>query len=116
MALNVLDSLHRTGLNEEILASAKAYVKGDFPPNYESAGALAGLLTDMFVYGFDESFINTFQTKVDGLTVAQANEMVKKYFPKENLQFIVVGKADEIRSKVKEYGTLTEKEIKNEGF
>ncbi|MBU1819907.1 MAG: insulinase family protein [Bacteroidetes bacterium] len=116
MALNVLDSLHRTGLNEEILASAKAYVKGDFPPNYESAGALAGLLTDMFVYGFDESFINTFQTKVDGLTVAQANEMVKKYFPKENLQFVVVGKADEIRDKVKKYGTLTEKEIKNEGF
>ncbi len=116
MALGVLDSLHRTGLNEEILASAKAYVKGDFPPNYESAGALANLLTDMFVYGFDESFINTFQTKVDGLTVAQANDMIKKYFPKENLQFVLVGKADEIRDQIKKYGRITEKEIKNEGF
>ena len=116
LALHVLDSLHRTGLNEEILASAKAYVKGDFPPNYESAGALAALLTDMFVYGFDENYIDTFQTKVDGLTVAQANEIVAKYFPKDKLQFVLVGKADEIRDAVKKYGAVTEKEIKDEGF
>lgn len=116
MALQVLDSLHRTGLNEEILASAKAYVKGDFPPNYESAGALAGLLTDMFTYGFDENYINTFQTKVDGLTVAQANDIIAKYFPKDKLQFVLVGKADEIRDGVKKYGAITEKEIKDEGF
>ncbi len=116
MALQVLDSLHRTGLNSEILASAKAYVKGDFPPNYESAGALAGLLTDMFTYGFDENYINTFQTKVDGLTVAQANDIIAKYFPKEKLQFVLVGKAEEIRDAVKKYGAITEKEIKDEGF
>ncbi|GAB2795381.1 pitrilysin family protein [Rhabdobacter roseus] len=116
MALGVLDSLHRTGLNEEILASAKAYVKGDFPPNYESSGALARLLTDMFVYGFDESFINTFQTKVDGLTLAQSKEIIAKYFPKENFQFVLVGKADEIREQVKKYGPLNEKELKAEGF
>ncbi|GAB3180654.1 M16 family metallopeptidase [Telluribacter humicola] len=116
MALGVLDSLHRTGLNEEILASAKAYVKGDFPPEYESAGALARLLTDMFIYGFDESYINTFQSKVDGLTVAQANDIIRKYFPKEDLQFVLIGKADEIRDQVKKYGTLTEKEIKEPGF
>ncbi|TDB60372.1 M16 family metallopeptidase [Arundinibacter roseus] len=116
MALGVVDSLHRTGLNEEILASAKAYVKGDFPPNYESAGALSDLLTDMFVYGFTEEFINTFQKKVDGLTVAQANDIVKTYFPKENLQFVLVGKAEEIRESVKKYGPVSEKELKEEGF
>ena len=116
MALNVLDSLHRTGLNEEILASAKAYVKGDFPPNYESAGTLANLLTEMFVYGYDENFINTFQTKVDGLTVAQSMKIIEEYFPKDKLQFVLVGKADEIRDSVKKYGALTEKEIKDEGF
>lgn len=116
MALQVLDSLHKTGLNDEILSSAKAYVKGDFPPNYESAGTLAGLLTDMFTYGFDENYINTFQTKVDGMTVAQANDIIAKYFPKDKLQFVLVGKADEIRDGVKKYGPITEKEIKDDGF
>jgi zinc protease len=116
MALNVLDSLHKNGINEEILASAKAYVKGDFPPDYESAGALARLLTDMFVYNFDESFINTFQAKVDGMTVAQAKDIIATYFPKDKLQFVFVGKASEIKEKLKKYGELSEKEIKADGF
>jgi predicted Zn-dependent peptidase len=116
MALQVLDSLHKTGINEEILTSAKAYVKGSLPPNYESAGALARLLTDMHLYNFDESFINTFQAKVDGMTTAQAKDIIANYFPKDKLQFILIGKASEIRDQVKKYGDITEKQIKADGF
>ena len=116
MALNVLDSLHKSGIDETTLASAKAYVKGDFPPDYESAGALARLLTDMYVFNFDENYINTFQTKVDGLTAAQVKEIIANYFPKDKLQFVMVGKASEIKDQVKKYGEITEKQIKDEGF
>jgi len=116
MALSVLDSLHKNGVDDKILASAKAYVKGDFPPDYESAGALARLLTDMFVFNFDENYINTFQTKVDGLTTTQAKEIIANYFPKDRLQFVFVGKASEIRDQIKIYGDITEKEIKADGF
>ncbi|CAG4992804.1 hypothetical protein DYBT9275_01042 [Dyadobacter sp. CECT 9275] len=116
MALQVLDSLHTYGLNEEILASAKAYVKADFPPQYESADALAGLLSEMFVYGFDENFINTFQVKVDGLTTVQAKEIIAQYFPKDKLQFVFIGKASEIKNQVAKYGDVTEKQLKTEGF
>ncbi|GAB2521003.1 M16 family metallopeptidase [Spirosoma aerophilum] len=116
MALQVLDSLHRTGIDEKTLSSAKNYVKADFPPRYESASELANLLTDMFSLGFDESFINNFQKNVDGLTVAKTRQIIDQYFPKDKLQFVLVGKADTIRDKVKKYGTITEKEIKAEGF
>ena len=116
MALHVLDSLHTSGVNDETLASAKAYVKADFPPQYESADALAGLLCDMFVYGFDENFINTFQAKVDGLTSAQVKEIITQYFPKDKLQFVFIGKASEIKSQVAKYGEITEKQIKADGF
>ncbi len=116
MALQVLDSLHRTGIDEKTLTSAKNYVKADFPPRYESATELANLLTDMFSLGFDESFINNFQKNVDGLTVARTRQIIDQYFPKNNLQFVLIGKADTIRDKVKKYGTITEKEIKTDGF
>lgn len=116
MALNVLDSLHRTGIDEKTLTSAKNYVKADFPPNYESAASLANLLTDMFSLGFDESFINNFQKNVDELTVSRTKQIIEKYFPKNNLQFVLIGKADEIRDKVKKYGAVTEREIKADGF
>ena len=116
MALMVLDSLHKTGIDEKTLSSAKNYVKADFPPRYESASELANLLTDMFSLGFDESFINNFQKNVDGLTVAKTRQIIDQYFPKHNLQFVLIGKADAIRDKVKKYGAITEKEIKADGF
>jgi predicted Zn-dependent peptidase len=115
-SLQVLDSLHKKGFDDKTLASAKNYVKGQFPPRYETAGQLAGLLTQMFWYGFDESFINNFQSNVDGLTAAKSKEIINKYFPKDNLQFVLVGKSEEIRKIAQKYGAVTEKEIKEDGF
>ncbi len=116
LALAVLDRLHTKGIDAKTLESAKNYIKGQFPPDYETSGALARLLTDMFVYGFDESFINNFNKNVEEMTLAKAKEIIAKYFPKDNLQFVLIGKASEIRDKVKKYGEITEKEIKAEGF
>lgn len=115
-ALEVLDSLHKNGIDEKTLASAKNYVKGQFPPRYETSGQLAGLLTQMFWYGFNESYINNFQNNVDGLTVEKSREIISKYFPKDKLQFLLIGKSEEIKSIASEYGTLTEKDIKADGF
>ena len=114
--LHVLDSLHATGFDEKTLASAKNYVKGQFPPRYETAGQLAGLLTQMFWYGFNESFINNFQSNVDGLTLARSKEIINKYFPKDKLQFLLIGKSEDIRSIAAKYGPVTEKDIKADGF
>ena len=116
LALNVLNRLHTTGISEEVLNSAKNYLKGQFPPNYETSGSLANLLTAMHYYNFDESYINNFEKQVDKLSVSKANEIVRKYFPKENLQFVIIGKASEIRDKVKKYGEIIEKEITEDGF
>lgn len=116
LTLEVLDRLHTQGIDDETLTSAKNYVKGQFPPKYETSGQLAGLLTQMFWYDFDESFINDFQINVEGLTNAKAKEIVQKYFPKDNLQFVLIGKADEIRPIATKLGEVTEKDIKADGF
>ncbi|OLY94828.1 M16 family metallopeptidase [Cnuella takakiae] len=113
-ALEVMQRLHTQGVDENTLASAKNYVKGQFPPRYETSGQLAGLLTQMYWYGFDESYINNFQKQVDGLTTARAKEIIQRYFPKDKLQFVLVGKASEIRELAKKWGPVTEVNIKEE--
>jgi zinc protease len=113
-ALSVLKRLHTKGVDETSLASARNYVKGQFPPRYETSGQLAGLLTQMYWYKFDESFINNFQKNVDGLTVDKAQEIIEKYFPKDKLQFILVGKSADIRKIAEKYGPVTEVQIKEE--
>ena len=116
VAIGVLEKLHKEGVDEKTLLSAKNYVKGQYPPNYETAGDLASLLRAMFVFGFDESFINDFQKNVDGLDIGKARWIIEKYFPRENLQFVLIGKASDIRAEVAKYGELTEKDIKAIGF
>jgi zinc protease len=113
-AIEVLNNLHAKGIDENSLASAKNYVKGQFPPRFETSNQLAGLLTQMFWYGFDESFINNFEKNVDGLTLPKAKEIIAKYFPKDKLQFVLVGKSADIKKIVEKYGAVTEVQIKEE--
>ncbi len=116
LAIEVVGRLHSKGIDKETLESAKSYIKGGFPPKYETSGQLAYLLSEMFVFGYDESFINTFQANVDKLDEAKAKEIIAKYFPKDNFQFTIIGKASEIREKVAKYGKVTEKKITADGF
>lgn len=114
--LNMIDSLHTVGINEKTLQSAKNYVKGRYPTSFETSGDLASLLTDMDFYGFDETFINEFTQNVDNLSVERTKELVRQYFPKDNLQFIMIGKRDFFNGELDKYGKIVEKEILEEGF
>ena len=116
LALKTYNWLFEKGIDEETLLSAKNYVKGQFPPEYETAGSLSGFLAQKYIYGLDDSIINDFEKEVNGLTVEKANELIKKYFPKDNLQFVLIGKADEIRDKVVKYGKVTEKNINEDSY
>jgi hypothetical protein len=65
----------------------------------------------MFWYNFDKSFINNFESNVDGLDLAKANQIITKYFPKDKLQFVLVGKSDEIKAIAAKYGKVINAEI-----
>ena len=116
LALKTYNRLFEKGIDEATLTSARNYVKGQFPPGYETASSLAGFLTQKYIYGFEDSYINDFEKTVDGMTIEKANEIIKKYFPKDNLQFVLIGKADDIREIVKKYGKVIEKNIDEDGF
>jgi predicted Zn-dependent peptidase len=116
LALKTYDRLFENGIDEETLSSAKNYVKGQFPPDYETASALASFLTQKYIYGLDDSLINNFEDEVNELTIEKSKELIKKYFPKENLQFVMIGKADDIRDKVAKYGKVTEKNIDEDSY
>ncbi|BCV68300.1 peptidase M16 [Shewanella carassii] len=116
LALKTYSRLWQKGIDQQTLDSAKAYVKGQFPPKFETSGQLAGLLSDMYLYGFDESYINQFQQRVDGLTLAQTKQLVDSYFPKDKLQMVLIGSGDKIAPIAAKYGEVTRVDIKDVGF
>jgi predicted Zn-dependent peptidase len=109
MTLDVVKRLHEKGISEEELQSAKNYIKGQFPPTIETSDALAATIADLEFYGLDASDINDLYSKIDSMTVATAQRIIKQYFPEDNLVFVVAGKASEIETPVKKYAPVFEK-------
>ena len=116
LALETYQRLWTQGIDAATLASAKAYVKGQFPPRYQTCAQLAGLLADMALYGFDESYINDFQQQVDQLTEADCQRLIHQYFPRKSLQFVLIGNADIIAPVAEKYGTVIQTNITAAGF
>lgn len=117
MALDVLRQLHEKGITAEQLASAKAYLKGQYPRTMETSDSLANTIAGLEVYGLDSHDVDDFYAKVDAVTLADAQRIIQKYFPLENLVFVVVGKASEIGPVMKKYAPKEDtRSISDPGF
>jgi zinc protease len=117
LALKVLDDFHKNGLTAAQLDTAKKYMKGQFPPRIETSAQLAGRIASNEFYGLDDNEINQLETKIDAVTLDLAKQIIAKHFPKDNLVFVLVGKAAEIRPAVKKYAdTMDERKISEPGF
>ncbi|HKX26767.1 MAG TPA: pitrilysin family protein [Blastocatellia bacterium] len=117
LTLELLKRIHEKGVTEAELKSAKNYIKGQFPPQIETSDQLAALVAQLEYYGLDERDINDLYAKIDAMTMADAQRVIKQYFPQENLVFVLVGKASEIEGVAKKYAPKIEtKSINDPGF
>jgi predicted Zn-dependent peptidase len=103
MALQILQKLHRQGITAEQLASAKSYIKGQFPPSIETSRQLAQIIVVNEFYGLDDREINDLEARIDAVTPAIAQQVIQKHFPADNLVFTLIGKSSEISAAVQKY-------------
>jgi predicted Zn-dependent peptidase len=116
LAMKTYQRLWQQGIDQKTLDSAKAYVKGQFPPNYETSGQLASLLSTLWTYQLSDDYINSFEQKVDSLTLAKSKKLIEQYFPKQNLHYVLIGNAKELKMKAEKYGKLSESTMKSYAF
>jgi len=103
LTLEVLQRLHEKGFTQDELELAKNYIKGQFPPTVETSEQLASQLAQLEFYGLDEREINDLYPKIDAMTLADAQRVIRQYYPLDNLVFVVIGKASEIGTVVRKY-------------
>lgn len=103
LTLDVLRRLHEKGFTDEELKSAKEYIKGQFPPRIETSDQLARLMAQLEFYGLDKTEIDGYYARIDGMTMADSKRIIQQYFPADDLVFVLIGKAGEIRTVVKKY-------------
>ncbi|GGC96438.1 M16 family metallopeptidase [Undibacterium terreum] len=116
LAASTYQRLWDKGIDAATLESAKAYVKGQYPPRFETSQQLAGLLADMYINKVGRDQIDHFTRDVDSLTPERAKLLVDKHFPRDKLQMVLIGKAEAIRGIAAKYGEITELDITASGF
>jgi predicted Zn-dependent peptidase len=117
LALQVLAKLHKDGVTAEQLTSAKAYLKGQFPPSIETSEQLAKRIAANEFYGLGDDEINQLEARIDAVTPEIAKQVIAKHFPEENLVFMLIGKASEIEPGVKKYAAQQDsRKISEPGF
>jgi zinc protease len=103
LAVQVLQKLHKQGVTDEQLKSAKSYIKGQYPPNIETSRQLAQIIATHEFYGLGDDEINQLEARVDAVTPEMAKQVIQKHFPSENLVFVLIGKASAIGPAVEKY-------------
>jgi predicted Zn-dependent peptidase len=117
MALQVLQKLHKQGITTEELASAKSYIKGQFPPSIETSKQLAQIIAINEFYGLDDREINDLEARLDAVTPAIAQQTIQKHFPTDNLVFTLIGKRSEVAAGVQKYAEKQDARVISEpGF
>src|SRR5579863_4872665 len=117
LALQILEKLHKNGVTEEQLKSAKSYIKGQFPPTIETSGQLVRRIVVNEFYGLGDDEVNQLEARIDAVTVAMAKQTIEKHFPVDNLVFVLIGKASAIGPAVKKYADkMDQRSISDPGF
>ena len=117
LALKVLDKLHKDGVTADELASAKAYIKGQFPPNIETSSQLARRIASNEFYGLNDDEINQLEARIDAVTLPVTRQVIERHFPADSLVFLLIGKASEIRPALAKYATQQDmRKISEPGF
>ena len=117
MALAVLGQLHDGAVDEELLASAQNYILGQFPTALETAEQIGDQLGALETYGLDVSYFNDYGAGIAAATTESVAAAIDRVFPtSDNLVFVFLGDAEQIREAVSNYGPVTEMSITEPRF
>jgi zinc protease len=117
LALDVLARYRQQGVDDTLLASAKEYVLGQFPPTLETGRQIAGKLSELSFYGLDASDVDDFAARVASADKARLQASIQRVLPSgDDLTVVLIGKAADIRDTARKYGTVTEMSITDPHF
>ena len=117
LSLSLLDRLRSEGVADDMIASGKNYILGQYTPRFETASQLAGQFAGLESFGLDESYVNDYGAAVADADAEAINSVIKKVYPAtEDLVFTIIGDAEKIREQVAKYGPVTEMSITDPRF
>lgn len=104
----VYEKFVQKGATEEEIASAKQYGLGSMAFELEGLMRVVEKIMWLRFYGRDNSYIESFESILDSLTVTTVNEALCTYFASKYFTIVVVGREKEIVPVLEKYGMVEE--------
>jgi len=117
LALQTLARLRADGVTSQMLDSARAYVLGQFPMEFETAADWAAALGEIELYRLPADYINGYTSALQHVTVKDSRSVIEQAFPAaDSLAIVLIGDAARVREQVKGYGPITEVALTRPAF
>jgi predicted Zn-dependent peptidase len=117
LTLQTLGRLKHEGVTAEMLESARAYVLGQYPLNFETAADWAVALGEIELYELGPEYIDNYGPALRNVTLRDTRQVIDDAFPSPDaLAIVVVGDAAKIRDQVAGYGAITDMTLTQPAF
>jgi zinc protease len=117
LSLETLTRLRREGVTAEMLDSARGYVLGQYPLNFETASDWSAALVELEFYGLGAAYIDEYATALRGVTLPIARAVIELAFPSaDDVAIVLIGDAGRIRDAARRFGDVTELPITHPSF
>ena len=73
-----------------------------FPQGFETVGQISGQLSNLVVYGLNDSYFNEFIPKINAVTVDDVNRVANKYLTPDKMAVLIVGDRKVIEPRLRE--------------
>ena len=87
----ILADLKKNGITAEELSTAKEYLSGSFPLGLATLGSVAARWVNSKVYGLPEDDLSLYLSRLNAVTLSDANRSVRKVFPASGWSTVIAG-------------------------
>ena len=102
-----LERIVKEKAGEAELADAKRYLTDRFPLRIETAGKIAGLVSELREFNLPDDYWDKFRGAIEGVSAEQALEAAQRYIRPGQSTLVVVGKAAAFKPALEAYGPVT---------
>lgn len=105
-SLAELSRIREQGITEEELKEAKAFYRGYFPLRFETPEQIATRVLETKLYGLGKNYLQDYVKNIDKVTIEEVDQAAKRYLGPDNLVFVVVSKAEEVKADLQKLATV----------
>jgi len=112
VALDQVARLRRGEMDEATVQSAKSYIMGLVPLNYETSDDVAKALVELEYYGQPVSWIEDYPIQIGAVTIDDVRRVARAHFSVDDLLFVVVANPDDVTDQLTRFGSVTQVSLK----